>query len=131
MGMDAGTGEVKSEINITPLVDVVLVLLIIFMVITPLMQRGFDTNLPQKATVATPPSGAQIVVVIDGAGNIQINKESILANELGSKMQEILNTRADKAVFIKADDKTKYETVVKAVDACHNAGALTIAFIMD
>src|SRR6185295_18178650 len=102
MSMAAGgTNDYKSDINITPLVDVVLVLLIIFMVVTPLLQMGYDVQVPPKVESAAPPPNMsdQIIVRMDLAGNRFINKQQIPEAEFSSKLSEVLQGRQSKVVF--------------------------------
>ena len=123
----------KSDINITPLVDVVLVLLIIFMVITPILQKGFDTSVPQKAPPSgTPPPTNTIVLQIDPAGNMSVNKQPVTMQDLGEKLGAIYSTRPDKILFVDADDKTNYELLVKILDIAKGPGRVeTIGFVLN
>src|SRR5574342_348562 len=110
MSMAAGgTGGYKSDINITPLVDIVLVLLIIFMVITPLLQLGYDVKVPPKATVENPPPAMdQLIVSLTPQGRIYLNKEQLDAPSLALRLTEILKNRRDKTVFFSADNAVTY-----------------------
>jgi biopolymer transport protein TolR len=134
MGMNVGSGSgPKSDINITPLVDVLLVLLIIFMVITPILQKGFNTQVPQKAPPsAAPQNSTAIVLQIDAGGNMTINKQPVTLQDLGEKLGAIYATRADKVIFVDPDDKTSYDLVVKALDICRGPGRVeTIGFVLN
>src|SRR5450759_2109245 len=96
-----GPGEYKSDINITPLVDVVLVLLIIFMVITPLLQMGYDVKVPPKATVDQPQSLVdQVIVSLTPQNQIFLNKQQVTATQLAQQLGDILKNRRDKTVFL-------------------------------
>ncbi len=131
MSVSSGSGP-KSDINITPLVDVLLVLLIIFMVITPILQKGFATQVPQKAEVTTNAPSTAIVLQIEAGGGMAINKQPVTMQDLGEKLGAIYATRADKILFVDADDKTPYETVVKALDIARGPGHVeTIGFVLN
>ena len=131
-----GSGAVKSEINITPLVDVVLVLLIIFMVATPILQMGLDVEVPPKVEVTaaeTPPNQNQLVITIKRDG-IYLNTQKIgspqaLANAIGAQMRG--RPPADKVIFINAEDQVPFDQAVAAMDAAHEGGALKIGFLTD
>lgn len=136
MSMSSGGGSgVQSEINITPLVDVVLVLLIIFMVATPILQMGIDVEVPPKVEVTTPqpPSADQLVINIKNDG-IYLNSARMASpRELRDKLAPILLGRsdADKVVFINSDDKLAFDQSVIAMDSAREAGAHKIGFLTD
>ncbi len=107
MAFAAGSsGGVRSDINITPLVDVVLVLLIIFMVMTPTMLKEMDVTVPEKADVqmATPTTTDQIVISINREGKLALNKEPILLPALGDRIHDLMAARSEKLVFFVVDD---------------------------
>jgi biopolymer transport protein TolR len=133
MSMDVGAAKTKSDPNITPLIDVLLVLLIIFMVITPILQKGFDSQVPQKATNADRnPNSNVIVLQIDPSGNLSINKENVTFNDLGDRLNAIYSTRPDKILFVDADDHAKYDDVIKAIDVAKGQGKVeTIGFVLN
>ena len=109
--------DFRSDINITPLVDVVLVLLIIFMVITPLLQMGYDVKVPPKATVDQPQSSIdQLIVSLTSQNKIFLNKSEVTPQQLTAQLEDILKNRRDKTVFFSADDSTTYESCVKIMD---------------
>ena len=127
-----GTGDYKSDINITPLVDIVLVLLIIFMVITPLLQMGYDVKVPPKATVENPPpSMDQLIVSITSGGRLYLNKEQLDAQQLALRLSEILKNRRDKTVFFSADDSVTYGDVARIMDLVRTAGAKNIGIVLE
>jgi biopolymer transport protein TolR len=132
MNVSSSRGSM-ADINITPLVDVLLVLIIIFMIITPLLQKGFETQMPPKAPPTTDPSKTNAIVLsIDAGGNMAINKQAVTMADLGEKLGAIYATRADKVIFVDADDKASYETVVKALDICRWPGHVeTIGFVLN
>ncbi|HEX3552441.1 MAG TPA: biopolymer transporter ExbD [Thermoanaerobaculia bacterium] len=128
-----GGGGVRSDINITPLVDVVLVLLIIFMVAVPLLQMGYPVQVPPKVETAAPPpqSDDQVIVRMDGQGNRFINKTMYPENEFGAKLREAMTGRASKVVFFAADGELPYEKVAHFMDLCRNNGADNLGIVFD
>jgi len=133
MGVGGGAGEYKSDINITPLVDVVLVLLIIFMVITPLLQMGYDVKVPPKNPPNTdaPPPTDLIIVSLTPTNKYYLNKDEVNSQTLSLRLTEILKNRANKTVFFSGDDGASYGEVVKVMDLCRNAGAKNIGIVME
>jgi biopolymer transport protein TolR len=132
MGVGGAT-EYKSDINITPLVDVVLVLLIIFMVITPLLQMGYDVKVPPKNPPDTnsPPPTDLIIVSLTPTNKYYLNKDEVNAQTLSLRLTEILKNRANKTVFFSGDDGANYGEVVKVMDLCRNSGAKNIGIVME
>jgi biopolymer transport protein ExbD len=133
--MDVGgnSGGPKSEINVTPLVDVMLVLLIIFMILQPMLQMGYDVNVPppSPAGVVPPPSGDQIIVSLTTNNEIFLNKERVDRQQLPIRLQEVLRNRGKKPVFFSAEDTVKYEEAMKVMDVVRNNGAENIGIVMD
>ncbi|HVE66743.1 MAG TPA: biopolymer transporter ExbD [Thermoanaerobaculia bacterium] len=128
----APTTNPKSEINITPLVDVVLVLLIIFMVVTPLLQMGYDVKVPPKAQSDTPqPPADQLIVSLTAGNRIYLNKEEMNSQTLSLRLDEILKNRRDKTVFFSAEDGSTYGKVVEVMDLMRTAGVKTIGIVLD
>jgi biopolymer transport protein TolR len=129
-----GSGKVKSDINVTPLVDVVLVLLIIFMVITPLLQMGYDVKVPPKninQPPNTPPPTDLIIVSLTPQNKYFLNKDEVTAQTLSLRLTEILKNRANKTIFFSGDDEANYGEVIKVMDLARNAGAKSIGIVME
>ncbi len=133
MAMDVG-GKGKGpqpNINITPLVDVVLVLLIIFMVVTPLLTKHFSTRVPEAPDPAPPPAeeGADdaIVVSLDAGGAVTLNSANVALPTLTSKLGEVFRTRTERIVFFDADDDALFGDAVDVLDATRAGGAEQIA----
>jgi biopolymer transport protein TolR len=133
MGVGGGKSKLQSDINVTPLVDVVLVLLIIFMVVTPLLQMGYDVNVPPKATADTSQviSKEQLVVTQVNAEKVYLNREQVDIKQLPLRLSDILKHRRDKTVFYSADDELNYGLVMATMDLIRNAGADRIGIITD
>jgi biopolymer transport protein TolR len=134
MGMDlGGHAGPKSEINVTPLVDVVLVLLIIFMVVQPLLQRGYDVQVPPPAppNADTQKNQDQIIVSMTGNKEYYLNKERVQVENLPIRLKEILANRGSKVVFFSAEDSVNYGEAMKLMDVVRNNGAKNIGIVMD
>ena len=134
MGMDVGgsRGGVRSDINITPLVDVVLVLLIIFMVLTPVLLKQMEVNVPQKDTnVEVKPqiTTEQVVLRIEADGRISINHEAVSQDQLSEKVRTIFAPRREKVLFFDVDDRANYGLVVRVMDTCRGAGVKTLGIM--
>ncbi len=115
----------KADINMTPMIDVLLVLIIIFMVITPLTPKGLEALVPQPPPPGKPPSQADnrtVVIVINKDKTMMINQEPTTEQNLGSRLEEIFKTRAERVVFVKGDADLEFQYVARAIDIAHGAG---------
>lgn len=138
MGMNVSQGSsrgVSPNMNVTPLVDVVLVLLIIFMVVTPLLTRNFWLNIPKKETdEKTPPppdADKPVVLTMDSQGVIKINRQVVERRELRDKLQRIYAARKDNILFFDAGDDVPYGKAAEVMDIARTGGARTISILTE
>ncbi|MEK7405333.1 MAG: biopolymer transporter ExbD [Acidobacteriota bacterium] len=125
MGMVLSTKGAVADPNVVPFIDVLLVLLIIFMVITPTTPYGLDTLVPQPPPPDQKPDLSQqrtVVIVINSDRSLMINMEPTDWNRLGPRLEEIFKTRAERVVFVKGDADLEFQYVARAIDAAKGAG---------
>jgi biopolymer transport protein TolR len=132
MSVDIDASKQKSEPNVVPLCDILLVLLIIFMVITPVMQKGIDVKLPETQA-AGEGGGAQdvrgIVLTLESDRTVKINQDPIDINVLESTLRDLYQTRTDKTIFIRADETLDYQDVLHIIDIAKGAGIEVLGVI--
>ncbi len=134
MGMSVGGGKggAVAEMNVVPLIDILLVLLIIFMVITPLTPKGMDTLVPQpnpNQQQQQEIDNKTVVVQITKDGKIKINNEDSSWSGLGPRMEQIFKERAEKVAFVKGDNEVLFEQVARAIDIMRSAGIDKVGLI--
>jgi biopolymer transport protein TolR len=140
MAMDQGTKGLRADINVTPLVDVMLVLLIIFMVITPMLQRGKPVQLPRsEAPEKKPDDGKDVIVSIEFLGRngsdvsyrLYIGREQVDAGTLRARLQDELRRDPHRNVYLKGDKRLSYGVVQKIMELCHDAGFSQVQLATD
>jgi biopolymer transport protein ExbD len=135
--MAMGTGGLNnthSSINITPLIDVLLVLLIIFMIVTPILTKGMQSDIPQKVNQPLPPeyTEKQLVVHIGADGGLTINRDAVGLLDIAGRLRDIFAQRGGKRLlFLDADNAVPYGTVIQVMDLCRDGGAETIGVVPD
>ena len=125
MSMGRRLKSVNSDINVTPMVDVMLVLLIIFMVITPMLQKGVSVDMARSVYPHSMPDADKedaVVVAVTRDGHIFLGKNQLVLADLGKKVRDMIADRVDKTVYIKSDARAKFDQVVKVVDEIRTAG---------
>ncbi len=133
MGMHVGgSGGAQADINVTPLVDIVLVLLIIFMVITPLLSKNLEIEVPQKVEDPDPPDEkmkAEMVPTLFADGHIELNKTAVELEALEEQLVTVYKARADKVLFFEGEDDAPYGNAVTLMDMARGAGVGTIGIM--
>lgn len=133
MGISMGKtgGSEVADINMTPMIDVLLVLLVIFIIVQMNLQRSFDIQLPidsDKPSDQSDPNN--IIMEIDANGAVSINTQAVQASALEARLREIYDPRPDKIIFVKADPRVKYQQVIAAIDAARAAGVVVIGAVL-
>lgn len=132
MQVSGGSGGAMSDINVTPMIDVILVLLIIFMVITPIVQMGYLVRVPPKAPPLAPGvAPEQIIMRYMEDGTIYINKEKVDPTQFPARLQGILKGNTGKMVFFAGDPEANYQDTVEFLDLARSSGALNIGLIVE
>ena len=129
----AGSTAVKSDINVTPMIDVMLVLLIIFMIVTPLIAAGFKATLPKGKNLDARPEGDnEVILGIDESGHYFLNGRPVADATLQDQLRTIFNARTeDKILYFKADNKLKYSKIQEAVETARRSGVRVMAAITE
>jgi biopolymer transport protein TolR len=122
-------GTSISQINVTPLVDVMLVLLVIFMVTAPIIQQGVQVNLPQARAGAVAGDEEPLIVSITQNGRLYLNDNVISLSDLGKKLRSVRQLRKDKEVYLRADQNVRYGVVMKAIEVIKEAGIVKLGMV--
>jgi biopolymer transport protein TolR len=127
----AGDRRVMAEINVTPLVDVMLVLLIIFMVTAPMLTQGVDVNLPRASAKALRSDEERLVITVDANSRVFLGKQPVEFNRLGGALREIVARRSDRQVYFRADRAVPYGFVVKVIAEVRNSGIEKLGMVTE
>ena len=131
MAFDTGQSEPISQINVTPLVDVMLVLLVIFMVTAPILQQGYPVDLPRTQGVPLEGEEEQLMVTVTRGGDVYLNDARVTTTELTSKLAAIERLRPGRRVFLRADKETRYGQVARVMEAVRTSGLTRLGIVTD
>ncbi|HKA88718.1 MAG TPA: biopolymer transporter ExbD [Haliangiales bacterium] len=131
MAMTPGKGELNSEINVTPLVDVMLVLLIIFMVTAPMLNSGVDLELPQAEAAPVPDDAGKLILSLDKKGKVFLGETPVKWEDLETKLASNAKVQADKELYIEADKNLPYGLVIQVMATARKAGVAKILMMTD
>lgn len=131
MAIETNSDRLMSDINVTPFVDVMLVLLIIFMVSAPMMTQGVDVSLPQAVSEALPSDAEQLIVTVDADGRIFINEAAVTLESLRQKLAAILENGPDRPVYFRADRDLAYGTAVRIMSEIKSSGVRKLGMVTD
>ncbi len=131
MAFEEQGGGAISNINVTPLVDVMLVLLVIFMVTAPILQQGVNINLPKVKSAALTGEEQQLVVAVNRSGQVYLNDTPTSLTDLGPKLQAILKLRPDRQVYLRADQNVRYGAVMQVISTVKGAGVERLGMVTE
>ncbi len=129
MAIGSNTDHLMSDINVTPFVDVMLVLLIIFMVTAPMMTQGVDVTLPQATSDPLPSQEDQVIVTIDKGNTLYINKQPVIFASLGEKVRQLVAAHPDRPVYLRADEGIPYGDVIRVMAEIKEAGVSHVGMV--
>ena len=133
-GSGGGRGEVTSEINVTPMADVMLVLLIIFMVVTPMLQKGINVEMSRTRNPVDMKEADRddaVLVAVTRDGQYFLGQDRVVIDDLAAKINDLLSSRLEKTVFVKSDFRAKYGDVVRLVDSIRAAGVDKVGLLTE
>jgi len=131
MAMEQGKSPFMSDINVTPLVDVMLVLLIIFMVTAPMMMQGINVSLPKTTSKPLPAEKEHLIITVDRSQQIYINDYKVALEGLQTKLKKIYEGRSDEKVYLRADKGVPYGVVVRVMSEVKNAGVKKLGMVTE